>query len=124
MRGGSVSCGETLARHNKGGRVGTEVEEELSQDIDSQQAVLSKLVVGEAHDDEKNSEDSEAHQLDRLAADGVNSRHGHPVARNSASQDNNEVANGSVVEVFVGGLGARRRVTDGGEDAVFRLATR
>lgn len=106
VRGRSVPRREALAGNNEGGRVGTKVEEELRQDVHSQQAVLAQLVVGEAHDDEEDGEDGETHQLDRLAADGVDRGHGHPVARDRTGQDNDEVADGGVVEVLVSRLGA------------------
>lgn len=106
VRGRSVSRGEALAGDDEGSRVGAKVEEELRQDVHGQQAVLTQLVVAEAHDDEEDGEDGETHQLNRLAADGVHRRHGHPVAWDRTSQDDDEVADGGVVEVLVGGLGA------------------
>lgn len=116
MRGGPVPRGETLAGDDECSRVGTKVEEELRQDVDGQQSVLTQLVVGESHDDEEHGQDTKAHQLDGLTAQSIDSGHSHPVARDSTSQDNDQVANGCVVQVVVGGLGSGRGVTDGGED--------
>lgn len=40
MRGGTVTSREALARHDEGGGIGTEVEEELSQDVESKETVV------------------------------------------------------------------------------------
>lgn len=115
--GRPIPRGEALARDDEGGRVRTEVEEELSQDVHSQQAVLTKLVIGETHDDEQDSEDREAHELDGLAADGVNGSNGHPVARDGTRQDDDKIANRSIVQIFVCGLRACGRIANGGKDS-------
>lgn len=111
---GPVARREHLARHDEGGGVGAEVEEELGQDIDDQEAVLvvcGDPVVGEAHDHEEDGEDDEAHHLDRLAAKGIDGGDSNPVARHGAGQDNNEVADGSVEQDLVG-AGVLGRVAD------------
>jgi len=59
------------------------------------------LVVQLTHDAEEDGQEREAHQLDRLAADGIDERDGHPVARNGAGADEDQVADGDVAVVLV-----------------------
>lgn len=101
VRGGPVACRETFAGHDEGGGVGAEVEEELSNDVEGEQATLVQFVVGEADDDKDDGEDGEAHELDGLAADGVNRRHRDPVAWDGAGADNDQIADGGVVEDLI-----------------------
>ena len=72
--------------------------------------MFAELVVGEADDAEENCQDGEAHELDWLAADGVDCGDGDPVAWNCAGADDDQVANGGVVEDLIHVLAAR--VTD------------
>lgn len=51
----SVPGRETLAGNDESSRVGSKVEEELSKNIDSQQAVGREMVVGKTHDNEEDS---------------------------------------------------------------------
>lgn len=114
--GGAVTRREDLSGYDERGCVGTEVEEELRHDIDRQQTVLSEFVVAEAHGDEEDGEDDETAELDGLTADSIDSRNCDPVARNGTSKNDDQVADGRVVENFVGVLGVRRRVADRGQD--------
>jgi hypothetical protein len=92
---------ETLAGDNEGSGVGSEVKEELSEDVDSQQAVGGDVVVGKTHDDEEDSQDSEAGKLKGLATNGIDCGHREPVSRHGTGENNDQVADGGVVEVFV-----------------------
>lgn len=123
MRGGSVPRRETFSRDDEGGRVGTEVEKKLRQDVDGQQAVLAKLVVGETHDNEENSENAEAHELDGLAANGVHSGHSHPVAWNSTSKDDDQVADGGVVQVLISVRSTRGGIAYRSEDTMKNISS-
>lgn len=116
MRGGPVPGREALAGHDEGRRVGPEVEEELGDDVESQQATLAQLVVGKTDDDEDDGEDEETHELDGLAAEGVDGRHGDPVPGDGTGADDDQVTNGGVVKdlVHVVALGvANGRQDDG-----------
>lgn len=94
--GGTVTGREALSRDNESGSVGSEVEEELGNDVESEKTVvgLEKRVVGKADHDEDNGQDGEAHQLDGLTSNGINGGHGHPVTRNGTSTDQNQITNG------------------------------
>lgn len=52
--GGTVPGREAFPRHNKGGRVGTEVEEELCEHVEGEQTIVRVLqrVIGKTDDDE------------------------------------------------------------------------
>ena len=52
VAGGPVASWETFARHDEGGRVRSEVEEEVAQDVASEETACANLVVAEAHDAE------------------------------------------------------------------------
>lgn len=67
----SVPSWEDLTRYNKGRCVGTEVEEELREDVECQKGISAQGVVGEADDDENGSEKDEADNLDGFAANCV-----------------------------------------------------
>jgi len=101
VRGRSVAGGETLARNDEGGRVGSEVEEKLAKDIESEEATFTEMVIVETNDDEENGKDTETHELDRLAADRVHGGDGHPVTRNGTSADDDQVSDSGVSEDFV-----------------------
>lgn len=79
----------------------TKVEEELSKDINSQQAVGRDVVVSKTHDDEQNGEDDEATKLDSFAAKGVDGGDRDPVPWHSTSQNNNQVTNSGIVQELV-----------------------
>lgn len=90
----------------------TEVEEKLRQNVDGKKTIGRELVVSKTHNDEKNGKNAEAHQLDSLSADSINSRDGNPVSRNSTSEHNNDVTNSGVVQVLVDVVGILGRVTN------------
>lgn len=94
-----------------GGRL-TEVEEELGEDVNSKETVGGKVLVRETHDDEENGQDAETTKLDSLATDGIDGSDGNPVSGNGTSKDNNDVTDGSVVEVLVDVGGILGRVAN------------
>lgn len=102
MAGGSVAGWEALSWNDEGCAVGSEVEEELSQDVAGEETARADLVVGETHDAEEDGQDDEAHELDWLAANSVNESDGHPVTWDGTSADQDDVTNGNVVEELVG----------------------
>ena len=106
MRRRPVAGREALAGDDEGGRVGSEVEEELGENVDGQQSVGGELVVRKTHDDEENGKDGETTQLDGLAADCVDGRYGDPVTGDGTGEHNDQVTNGRVVEVLVSRGGA------------------
>lgn len=114
--GGAVAGWEALAGNDEGGGVGAEVEEELSEDKEGEKAsgVALEVVVSEAENDEDDGEEGEAHELNGLATDGVDESDGDPVAWDGAGADDDEVADGGVVEDFVDGVAAG--VADGSQD--------
>ena len=75
VRGGAVAGGEALAGDDEGGRVGAEVEEEVAEDVEGEEAVVADDVVAEAHDAEEDGEEDEAHELDGFPADRVDLAH-------------------------------------------------
>ena len=76
--------GEDFRRRDEGGRVGSEVEEELCQNIQNQQVSVCEVSPGEAEDAEEERQDGEAADLDRLAAELVDCEDGEPVAGEGA----------------------------------------
>ena len=124
--GTPVTSGEHFTGYNERGRVGTEVLEEVGQAVEEHEGLGggsggNELVVAEAHDTEENCEDDEAHELDGLAAPGVDEEEGSPVAGNETGDDDDEVTDGDVPEVLVDGSGTGERLvggteTDGVED--------
>lgn len=103
--GGTITGREALSGDDESGSVRAEVEEELGNDVETQKTVvgLEERIVGEANDDEENGQDDEAHQLDGLTANGINGGHGHPVAGNGTSTDEDQVTNGIATEGLVDG---------------------
>lgn len=98
MGSGAVPGGEAFSRHDESCCVRAEVEEELAHYVACQQTLRTKLVVRESDDDEQDREEDESHELNGLAANGINGRDGHPVARDGTSAHDYEIANSSVVE--------------------------
>lgn len=94
----------------------TEVEEELGQDVESEQALLADLVVGETDDAEEDGEERETHQLNGLAANGINGGNRDPVTGDGTGADEDEVTNGGVEEVLVHVLGVARAVANLGQN--------
>lgn len=85
--GGSVASGEDLTGDDEGGGVGAEVEEELREHEAGEQTTASNLVVGETDDAEEDDQHGETHELNGLAADGVNSGDGAPVTGDGTGDD-------------------------------------
>lgn len=104
VAGGAVAGWEAFTRDDEGGCVGSEVEEELGDNVAGQKTFFSNLVVSETHDAENDCQDDEAHQLNWLASDGVGESDSDPVARNCSSADQDHVSNSDVVQVLVSGL--------------------
>jgi len=94
----------------------TEVKEELSEDVACEKTLLADDVVTETHQAEEEGQHDETHELDRLAANGVDGSNSDPVTWNGTSTDNDQVANSSLIEVLVHVLGAGGRVADLAED--------
>lgn len=63
-----------------------------------------ELVIREPDDDKDNGQHGEAHELDRLSANGIYESDSHPVTRNRSGANDDQLANGSVVEGFVHGV--------------------
>lgn len=103
VRGGSVAGREALARNNEGGGVGSEVEEELGQDVEGKKTIVRVLerLIGKADDNEQNGQDDEPGELNGLPADSVDSGNSDPVAGDGTSDDQNQVTNGVAVEGLV-----------------------
>ena len=102
-RGARLTCG-----------IGSEIEEELGNDVQRQQTILAQVIVSKADDDEDDCEHDETHELNWLAADGVDSGNCDPIPRYRTSADDNQVADGASAEhlVDVAALGK----SDGGEN--------
>ena len=81
----------------------TEIEEELGKDVESEQSVAGELVEGKSNSDEEDGEHGEAHELNRLAANEIDSGNGDPVSWNGTSADKNQITDGAVVECLVDG---------------------
>lgn len=106
VRGGTVAGGEAFSGGDESRGVRAEVEEELGEDVESEETLAAEIVVGEANDDEKDGEHDEAHELDGPSADGINGGNGDPVARDCARADKDDVPDSYVVEKFVNVLAA------------------
>ena len=100
----SVSGREAFSWHNKCGGVGSEVEEELGQYVKSHESTFVELVVSKTDDGEDDGEQNEAHQLNRFAANGVDSCDSDPVTWNGACAHNDQVADCIAVEDLVDGI--------------------
>ena len=59
--------------------IGSKVEEELAKNVKCQEAIRWEMMVCKADDDEKDSQDNESHQLNRLATNGIDSGDSDPV---------------------------------------------
>lgn len=66
---------------------------------------------------EENSKNTEATKLNSLATKGINGSDGNPVARDSTSKDNDDVADSGVVQELVDVVGILGGVTDDLEDS-------
>lgn len=114
MRAAAVPRREAFTGYNERRSVGTEVEEELREDVECEEGFSRERVVGEADCDEDAGEQDKAHELDGFAAEGVDGGDGYPVAGDGACACDDEVADSLVKEDFVdvGAFG----VTDFGQD--------
>jgi|TARA_R110002003_G_scaffold52_13_gene4446 hypothetical protein len=77
--------------------------------------MAAEVVVGETPNTKEDGEQDEADELEGLAADGVNSGNGEPVAWNGASANQDAVSCGKVVELVVDSCAAT--VPNGLEDS-------
>jgi len=91
--GGAVTGWEAFTGDDEGGGVGTEVEEELGEDVEGEESVAREVVVGESDDDEEYGEHGEAHELNGLAANGIDGCNGDPVTGDSTGENENEISN-------------------------------
>jgi hypothetical protein len=66
---------------------------------------------------EENSKNAEAAKLNSLATEGINSSDGNPVARDSTSKDDDDVADSGVVQELVDVVGILGGVADDLEDS-------
>ena len=89
-----------LVRRREGMR-DVQVEEELSDDVEGEEAVLADVVVGEADDAEEDGEHGKTHELDGLASDRVHRGDGDPVTGNGTGADDDDVTDSGVVEKLV-----------------------
>ena len=71
MGGRSVSGREAFSGNDKGCCVGTKVEEELGENVDSEKTVIRKLGVCKAEDAEEDGQNDEAHELNWLTAKDI-----------------------------------------------------
>jgi hypothetical protein len=123
VAGGAVASGEDFARYNERGGVGAEILEKVGQAVQENERVLppgssDELVVaetcgplarsvvsknnqGRTHDDEQDGEHGETHELNGLAAPGVDEQEGHPVPGNETGDRDDQVADGHIVKGFV-----------------------
>ena len=104
--GRAITRRERFTRDDERSRVRAKVLEEVGQAVKHDEPILRRSrrvesVVTETHSGEKNSENSEAHELDGLAAPGVDEEEGEVVARNEACSGENDVADADVAEVVV-----------------------
>lgn len=101
MTSGSVACREDFAWDDKGGAVGSAVEEELGDGVESQKLVAGEVPELEANDEEDKCQGKESKKLDRFASDSVNEPGRYPISGDGTGENENEVANGSVVKDLV-----------------------
>jgi len=77
--------------------------------------VAGEVVECETDHDEEDREHGEAHELDGLAAEGVDGGDGYPVAGNGTGADEDQISDGVVVEDLIHVL-LTTGVTDCGQD--------
>jgi hypothetical protein len=111
---GTVTSGEALSGDDEGGGVGAEVEEELAENVETKLAARANDIVTETEDAEEDGEESETHELDGLATNGINESDSNPVTGDGTSADNDQVTDSGVVVDLVHVLATG--VTDGLED--------
>ena len=86
----------------------------MSEYVERQEATFCQFVVCKANDDEEDSQHGETHQLDRFPAKGVHSCNSDPIARDGAGADQDEIADGGIVEDLVDGVAFGE--SDGAQD--------
>lgn len=79
----------------------------MSEDVESEESSLAEIVKVEPNDGEDDSEDDEAADLDRLAAENVDKADREPISGYRAGADKYELANDGTAEervdvVFLG----------------------
>jgi len=102
MRRRPVPCRKDLSWDDEGGGIGAEILEEIRQAIQEHKRLLGtitrgELIIPKAHDDEEDGEDDEAHELDGLAAPGVDEEEGDPVTWDKTCGGEDEIADTDVV---------------------------
>jgi len=103
---GPVTRGEDLSRNNERGNVRPEVLEEVGQAVQEDKPVgsvlgLGQRVIGEAHNAEENSEDSEPHQLDRFTSPRVDEQKRHPITRDETSNRQDDVSDRYIIQTLL-----------------------
>lgn len=83
---------------------------------------MAEVVVCETDDAEEDGQNDEAHQLDRFAADGVDQGDRHPVAGDGAGANDDQIADGLVVEGLVH-IAAADEADRGEDDGVVEAET-
>ena len=106
MRRTSVASREDFTRYNECCGVRAEVLEEVGETVEEHEglggaACGCELVVSEAHDNEEDREEDEAHELDRLAAPSVDEQEGNVVPWDETRDRKDEVSNADVVQILV-----------------------
>ena len=110
----TIASRERFARDDDCGRGGSEILEEIGEAVEEYEPFLTgrargEFIVREAHDNEQHGEQGEAHELDGLAAPGVNEEEGCVVAWDETCSGKDEVPDADVLEVDVDGLCALNR---------------
>lgn len=101
MAGGAVAGWEAFTGDDEGGSIWPKVEEELSEDKESEKTTGAKLVVGEAKHTEDDCENDETTNLNWLTSNGVAEGDSNPVTRNGSCANNDQVTDSGVVKNFV-----------------------
>jgi hypothetical protein len=108
VRGRTVASWEGLTGHNESRCVRAEVLEEVGKAIEEHKHLLGRgvgvagdeLFVTKAHAAEDDSEQDEAHELDRLAAPGVDEEEGCPVAWNETTSGEDKVTHTNILNII------------------------
>lgn len=67
----AVTCRKAFSWYDKSCRIGPKIEEKLGEDVEGKQGLGAEFVVSKSDDNEYDGEEKEAHDLYRLAAEGV-----------------------------------------------------
>lgn len=100
----AVSCTSYSCREDLGGRdecccVGTEVEEELGEDVEDEEVRFGEDFPSEAKDAEDDCQDCESPDLDGFATELVDGEDREPVAGECAGADQHDLAGCCVTQV-------------------------